>query len=101
MKITFKVHIDVPDYLVWAAGSSLKQFTLEHACSEIKLNGGVPAERWTYRVSMLPDQKGGLTNYSRLNLEIGAGFPKGIQTPWKTARYPGRLDYEARLKKEE
>ena len=99
MKLTFKVHIDMPDYLVWATGSSLKQLTLEHACREIVLNGGVPVEAYNYRVSMLPDQKGGLTNYSRLNLEIEAEFPY-VQHPWKTVRYPGRLDYEARLKKD-
>ena len=94
----FIVRIDVPDFLVHALGKDLEHHAKRHAEDEIRLNNCVPlGGDYSFSVSMLPDDPSGLTNFSRLYLEMGIGG--GFAEPWKTMRYPGREAYQSRLER--
>jgi len=95
----FKVHFDIPDFLVHMLGDLLEEFTVMHATNEIVANGGKPNDDYRFRVSMLPDDPDGITNFSRVYFLVVAEFPQGFRQPWLTARYPGREDYERRIEK--
>ncbi|HUT16000.1 MAG TPA: hypothetical protein VMY98_07125 [Anaerolineae bacterium] len=95
----FVVRFDIPDFLIRYIGHLVQQYTIEHAEAEVRLNGCEPGS-CTYIVSMLPDNyKEGRTNYSRVFLEMRMS---GVVNPhWRTARYPGRLDFQRQVTLEE